>query len=201
VVKLSNEPSTDETRVNPRTRRVREVVLSAAVEVLLENGAHEVTASRVAERADVARTTIYRHWPDQRSLLLATIDTLTAPHRRLESVGSLEEDVRAVLAQLRTRITTHDVRSVFGALATHASHDDAFSDAQRRFVEQLIQPTHDALTAAQQRGALHEDVDCELEARLLAGPVLHQYLALHDTVTDALLDVVIRRWLAAQDCP
>lgn len=195
----SNEANTDADRVNPRTRRVRDAVLSAAVEVLVERGAHEVTAARVAEQADVARTTIYRHWPDQRSLLLATIDALTAPHRRTESVGRVEDDLRVALVQLRTRITTHDVRSVFGALANYAAHDEAFRDAQRRFVEQLTQPTRDVLHAAQERGALGVDVDCGLEARLLAGPILHQHLAWHDTVTDSVLDLVVTRWLAAHD--
>ncbi|MFW2334204.1 TetR/AcrR family transcriptional regulator [Ilumatobacter sp.] len=201
IVESSNEADTDADRVNPRTRRVREAVLSVAVEVLVEHGAHEVTAARIAEQADVARTTVYRHWPDQRSLLLATIDALTTPHRRTESVGSLAEDVRVALVQLRSRITTHDVRSVFGALATHAAHDEAFSDAQRRFIEQLTQPTRDVLNASQQRGALQADVDCDLEARLLTGPILHQHLAWHDTVTDSVLDLVVRRWLTTHDDP
>ena len=192
---MSNQSS--DARVNPRTRRVREVVLRAAIEVLIEHGAHEVTAARVAEQADVARTTIYRHWPDQRSLLLATVDALTAPHHPTESVGRLDDDVRSVLEQLRTRLTAHDVRSVFGALAAYSAGDEAFRDAQRSFIMQLTRPTRDVLATAQERGILRDDVDPELEATLLAGPVLHRHLALHETITDGFLDVVIRRWLAA----
>ena len=65
----------------------------------------------------MARTTVYRHWPDQGSLLLATIDALTAPHRTHQSSGELVDDVSSRLRSLRTRLEVRDVRSVFGALA------------------------------------------------------------------------------------
>lgn len=190
---------TGEARQNPRTRRVREVILSSAADVLLTRGAHEVTASRVAEEADVARTTVYRHWPDRRSLLLATIDALTTPHRPTTCSGSLVDDVVRVLTQLRTRLVTRDVRSVFGALAVHAELDEAFGDAQRRFVHQLTQPTVGVLEEAQRRGDLDVDVDCTFEATLLAGPILHEHLGRREEITDGFIDEIARRWLATHD--
>ncbi len=60
---MMRKSNADVDRVNPRTRRVRKLILDTATEVLLEQGAFDVTVYRVAERADVARTTIYRHWP------------------------------------------------------------------------------------------------------------------------------------------
>ena len=48
------QPEPDIVRVNPRTRRVRHAILDAAFDVLLTEGAECVTATRVAERADVA---------------------------------------------------------------------------------------------------------------------------------------------------
>lgn len=192
---MSTEAIADKVRVNPRTRRVRELILQTAIEVLIDRGAHEVTAARVAAQADVARTTIYRHWPDQRTLLLATIDALTAPHRPTATVGMLDIDLRTVLDMLRTRLVTHDVVSVFGALSAYAAQDTAFTEAQRRFVEQLTQPTLDVLTSAQDQGVLGADIDCQLEATLLAGPLLHQHLALHREITDELIDEVAQRWL------
>jgi len=193
---MSNESSIGAGRVNPRTRRVREAILSAAVEILVESGAQDVTAARVAEQADVARTTIYRHWPDQRALLLATIDALTSPHHQTPTVGRLETDVRTVLGLLRTRLITHDVASVFGALSAYAARDSAFSEGQRLFVQRLTKPTYDVLVAAQKMGALRIDVDCELEASLLAGALLHQHLLLHNDITDSFIDEITRRWLA-----
>ena len=88
---MEGEDEKGERSENPRTRRVRELMLSTAVALLLEGGANEVTAARVAERADVARTTVYRQWPDQLSLLLATIKSLTTSHRPISNPGPLSK--------------------------------------------------------------------------------------------------------------
>ena len=196
---MSGEMAAIEPRVNPRTRRVRQAILDAAVEVLLSRGAQHVTASRVAEQANVARTTIYRHWPDQPTLLLATIDSLTAPHSPAVSRGPLEVDLRADLHRLRTRLVTRDVRAVFAALALHAVDDSAFAAAQRRFVARLAQPMVDTLRAAQERGDLDASLDCEFEATVLTAPLLSEHLLGHNEIEDRLLDEVGSRWLAAHD--
>lgn len=193
---MESEATAAARRENPRTRRVRQLVLETAVEVLLERGADEVTAVNVAEEADVARTTIYRHWPDQRSLLLATIEQLTTAHHTHATDGPLADDVRSALEALRLRLVTREVRSVFGALAGRAPQDDTFGDAQRLFISQLTQPMVDVLEAAAGRGELEADVDGGSEAALLVGPLLHRYLVLVDEIPDELIDEVVRRWLA-----
>lgn len=193
---MSSQPSGGEPRLNPRTRRVRQVILDAAIEVLLGEGPREVTATRVAAHADVARTTVYRHWPDHSSLLLSAIDAVAAPHHAAPNTGPLEDDLRAALENLRTRIVTREARSVFGALAAYAERDEAFADAQRRFVQHLTDPIASVLEAAQERGELVAGLDCCFEATLLAGPILHHYLVLRAQVTDSELDEIARRWLA-----
>ena len=192
-------PDPANVRMNPRTRRVRQVILDAAVEVLLTDGAEQVTATRVATRADVARTTIYRQWPDQASLLLATIDALASPHHPPADVGELDLDLRSSLEGLRTRLVVRETRLVFGALASHSHHDEGFAAAQRRFVEQLVWPVTAVLEAARERGEVGRDMDCQLEAMLFAGPVLHHHLMLHADVTDELIEAVVARWLVVND--
>ncbi len=199
VSQVVEQPEPDIVRVNPRTRRVRHAILDAAFDVLLTEGAECVTATRVAERADVARTTIYRHWPDQASLLLATIDTVTSPHHPSPDLGVLDRDLRSALENLRTRLVVHETRAVFGALASHAHHDQAFAAAQRRFVEQLVQPVAALLEAARTRGDVRAGMDCQLEAMLLAGPIVHHHLMLHADIPDELIDDVVGRWLAVHD--
>lgn len=194
---MEDSTASSTSRENPRTRRVRELVLKTAVEVLVEQGAADVTAAIVADRADVARTTIYRHWPDQRSLLLATLELMTVPHHVDPATGPLQRDVRHSLELLRTRLVARPVRSIFGALAAHSTQDDAFRDGQHLFVQQLTRPTVTILEAAQLRGELPSTIDCTFEATMLTGPLLHQHLALAGDISDELIDQVARRWLAA----
>ncbi|MEM7337442.1 MAG: TetR/AcrR family transcriptional regulator [Actinomycetota bacterium] len=190
-------PSTGEPKQNPRTTRVRQVVLDAAIELLLNCGAGEVTATRVADETGVARTTIYRHWPDQPSLLLATIEALVAPHSATLDSGDLRADLTTTLTRLRTRLETRQVRPVFSALVDHASRDDAFVAAQRRFVEGLTQPTIDVLEAGHRRGDLHSAVDVAEAAARLTGPLFHQHLLMLTAITDELIADVVAQFMTS----
>src|SRR5271154_5025050 len=60
---------------DPRVERSRMVVLRAAVEELADVGYGAFTIESVAARARVAKSTIYRHWPDKLSLLADAVET------------------------------------------------------------------------------------------------------------------------------
>lgn len=184
-------------RQNPRTSRVRQVILDAAVELLLDRGAGEVTANRVAEVTGVARTTIYRHWPEPSDLLLDVIDILVAPHYSSPSTGDLHADLVTALTNLRIRLTTRKVRPVFAALVDRASRDEAFVAAQRRFMQGLVQPMVDVLETAQTEGLLPDEVDCDTAAAILTGPIFHQHLLMQKIITDKLINDIVTQFVAA----
>ena len=189
-----SERTEQERRENPRTARVRQVILDAAVELLVERGAHEVTANRIAEETGVARTTIYRQWPDQASLLLATIDTVIAPSFDPSTTGDITIDLRQSLTNLRQRLKVRPIRPIFAALVTLASRDDDMVEAQRRFVAGLVQPTTHVLEAACERGALPSDLDCAAATVSLAGPLLHQSLIMRQPIDDDLIDLLMAQF-------
>ncbi|MCH8983422.1 MAG: TetR/AcrR family transcriptional regulator, partial [Acidobacteria bacterium] len=144
-------PSTDE---NPRTTRIRDIVLQAVIELLVAEGAGAVTALRVSKHAGVARSTIYQHWPDQNNLLLDAIDRIMIPDVPTSITNNLEEDLTTALANLRRRMTKQPFRALFATLLDHANRDKAFVAPQRRFVNGVLQPIREILTAATQRGDL-----------------------------------------------
>src|SRR5262245_58993441 len=65
-------------RVDPRIERSRELVLRAAIEELGAAGYGGLSIESVAARAGVAKSTIYRHWPDRVSLIA---DAFEAAHQ------------------------------------------------------------------------------------------------------------------------
>lgn len=177
------------------------MILDAAIELLLRGGPQEVTATRVAKETGVARTTIYRQWPDQPSLLLATIDALVSPHHPAPSSGDLRTDLTTALTNLRTRLVTRQVRPVFAALVDYAARDKAFSTAQRRFVEGMIQPTVDVLHDAQRRGELPATLDCSVTATTLTGPLFLQFLLMQDAIEDGLITEVTSQFIRSHQIP
>lgn len=184
-------------RENPRTTRVRQVILEAAVDLLIHHGAGEVTASAIARETGVARTTIYRHWPEQSRLLLDTIDALVAPHGSTTVSGDLEADLTTALTNLRTRMAQHPFREVFAALLDHANRDRTFVAAQHRFVDGVLQPVIDVLTTAVDRGDLPSSVDTDQACAVLAGPLFHQHVMVRAGIDDRLISDTVRQFLAA----
>ena len=183
-------------RENPRSTRVRQVILDAAVNLLVERGAGEVTASRVSQETGVARTTIYRHWPDQSSLLLDTVDTVVLPHAPTTITDDLEADLIMALTNLRARMTKRPFRQLFAALLTYANQDQTFAAAQQRFVNGVLQQIHDILTAAVIRNELSSSVDVDEACATLAGPLFHQHVMLRERITDDLITSTVKRFLA-----
>lgn len=182
--------------LNPRTRRVRREILDAAIALLLDHGANEVTAARIASETGVARTTIYRQWPDQPSLLLATIEELVVPHAEGPDSGDLRADLHEVLIHLRYRLVGRKVRTVMAALIGQVATDPAFLDAQRRFVAGLVTPTVDVLERAVQRGELPPTFDCLTAATVVTSPLLGQYLLAVDDISDELIDQAVAQFVA-----
>ena len=180
---------------NPRTTRIRDIVLPAVIELLLAEGAGAVTALRVSEHAGVARSTIYQHWPDQHTLLLDAIDRITAPHVPTSISDNLEDDLTTALFSLRKRITTQPFRPLFAALLDHANRDRAFVAAQRRFVNGVLQPIRDVLTASAQRGDLPPTIDVNDAAIQLAAPIFTRHVMLRTTTSDELITNTTKHFL------
>ena len=180
---------------NPRTTRVRQVILDAAANLLVEHGAGEVTASRIAQETGVARTTIYRHWPDHSHLLLDTIDSLVAPHSTTTFTDDLEADLVTSLSNLRARMTRHPFRQIFAALLGQANQDRSFVAAQQHFVNGVLQPINDILTAAVNREDLPSSVDISQACAALAGPLFHQHVMLRKSIDDRLITGTVHQFL------
>ena len=60
---------------DPRVERSRQVILAAALGELGEAGYGAFTIESVAARAGVAKSTIYRHWPDKITLIADAFET------------------------------------------------------------------------------------------------------------------------------
>lgn len=81
-----------EKAVNPRTRRVRDALMEAAIELVSERPVSELSLTEIAERAGVSRPTVYKQFNDTPSLVAAAAESL------MEAVFS---DIDARVAHLQ----------------------------------------------------------------------------------------------------
>ena len=180
---------------NPRTTRVCKIILDAAAELLVHEGASAVTAVRVAEQTGVARTTIYRHFENPSGLLLAAIDQVVTPHIPTQITEDVEEDLITALSNLGMRMEKNPFRLVFTALLDQANQDEGALAAQRRFVNGVLQPIRDILAAAIQRGDLPSTVHVETASAQLAGPLFLQHVMLRTIISEPLISETVTQFL------
>src|SRR5207247_8549038 len=96
---------------NRHNRTADDAVLDAVRDCVLAVGVRRTTLTDVARRAGVSRMTLYRRWPDVRSLVgdLMTREwiAVAARARQDDLVDSLVEGVRALRAHPLSREIAH----------------------------------------------------------------------------------------------
>ena len=174
---------------------MRDAVLSAVAELILSEGAGAVTALRVSQQADVARSTIYDHWPTPEALVLDAIDMVTGPQESTVTTGDLEADLLEGLHYLRDRLERRPFRIWFATLLDHANREEDFAAAQIRFVTGVLRPVSEIISAAQDHGELTDDIDAAETAMQLAAPILSLHVLLRTTATDEQIAQTITQFL------
>ncbi|MGZ5440583.1 MAG: helix-turn-helix domain-containing protein [Thermoanaerobaculia bacterium] len=99
-------------RGRPRREGADEEILAVARNVLSEGGYGALTIDAVAERAGVAKTTVYRRWPSKGALIAALIP---APGTYADA-SALLLDVQTLLAPLAAASDDAEVLGVIRAI-------------------------------------------------------------------------------------
>ncbi|MBL8742456.1 MAG: TetR/AcrR family transcriptional regulator [Myxococcales bacterium] len=170
-------------------------VLEATVEEIAFSGYAALTLERVAARAGVNRTTIFRRWPTKKDLVLATMKRMTEQVRFDWDYGSLRADLAELIA-----VAT---RTVFapGMVGMHKMMVEAREDQELGELARCIRDEkHDAafalLTRAEKRGEFRKDLDKELFLESLMGMLFAKIVFRHETITPEftrqLLDYVMK---------
>lgn len=184
--------SSASTAGRPRSAEAQRAVLDAAREVFEERGYTAATIDAVAARSGVAKTTIYRWWPNRASLL---VEVLAEVHTAAVPLPAAGEPGRAIVGELRDAAGAANglTGRLLTALLGEAQHDPEVS---AELLEGLFHPrrasTARAIRRAQESGTLRPDVPPDIAADLLFGPLFYRMLVRHGPVTKAFMMQVFR---------
>ncbi len=181
--------------VDPRTVRTRERVLAATVELVGEIGFGRVTMGGVAARAEVARSTLYRHWTDLPELLDDALRTHVLRSVDPDS-GDLRLDLLTLLRAAAGFLGDRDLRATFLAMLAEAQLDPALAAMHARAEHARRVRAVAVLERAKQRGELATDVDVEVLLDDLVAPVFHRTMMRGLDLDEAFLTWHVERTLA-----
>ncbi|MFB6891585.1 TetR/AcrR family transcriptional regulator [Kitasatospora sp. NPDC056327] len=174
-------PGTVRRRPGGRAARVREAVLTAALDLLAEEGLARLTVARVAARAGVNETTVYRRWGSREKLVLDAMLAGSDEGIPVPDTGAVRTDLADFARSLARYLATPTGRAVARAAAL-GSEDPGLADAWQAFWHSRLDQAGTIVTRAVERGELPPDTDAALALELLCAPLQTRALLGHRPV-------------------
>lgn len=181
--------------VDPRIERSRQVILHAALAELGEAGYGAFTIESVAARAAVAKSTIYRHWPDRVALIADAFETFHV--QAVPPVAGLtaRESLRRLLGHVAEVVVDSLFSSCIPALIEGADRDPRLREFRHRYSALRRQSLTGLISQGMASGEFRADLDPELAAQALLGPIFYQRLMTSEPFDPArvgdLIDLVL----------
>ncbi|MGD2059269.1 MAG: TetR/AcrR family transcriptional regulator [Acidimicrobiia bacterium] len=178
-----------------RGEAARQHIVSATRELLLDGGLDAFNVEAVASVSGAARSTIYRHWPEPRDLL---VEALTAMGRELDvpDTGSLHTDLVESLAQVRPILNDPRTRRLMLDVTRAAATDPEIERIRQTANRERRQPIQIILQRAIARGEIDPEIDLTLATHLIEGPLLSATVMQNRPVPDEdateLIDRIVK---------
>jgi AcrR family transcriptional regulator len=176
--------------------RSRAAVVGTTLDLLAERGIAGTTIEAVAERSGVAKTTIYRQWDSQVSLVLDAFESVRQPATDPDT-GTLRGDLIDLLTGFAQALSHGPAPGLMFSLIDAAERDPVFAAVHRR----LAQDRHAVILAVVDRGIRRGELPAGTEPfevlDLLAGPVFYRRTVSMGGVDAAFAVRVVDRVLAA----
>lgn len=164
-----------------------------------EVGYAKLAVEAIAARAGVGKQTIYRWWPDKGAVVLDAYLTLVRADEGVSfpSSDDLEADLRLVLRSMVDSLADPAFEGRYRALLTAIQDDHQLSAALLdRLLTPWLEATKERMRAAQHAGQIG-DVDLDVAAELLYGPVYYRWLLRTGPISRAYADAVVAMTLRA----
>jgi AcrR family transcriptional regulator len=177
----------------PRDPEADRAILEATIELLSEDGFDGLSIEAVAARAGVGKTTVYRRWPSKIPLVVDVISHLKMPASVVIPDGMSTRDalVRFLSAIVRTHGSEPRDRILAGLVGA-MSRDAELADALRAgLVSSRRNVVFGLIERGIARGEIRPDVDVEVVADLLGGPIVMRTLITGMPVTPRLVRQIV----------
>jgi AcrR family transcriptional regulator len=159
----------------PRDAALHQAILDAAYAILVETGLKHFSIEAVATRAGVARTTVYRWWPDKTVLMNESFLRAFQPSVSFTRTDSPRDDFRALLASLAKTLSGPNGRIAASVVAQAQSEPRT----QQLFLKNFSQPLRRHSAALLRAGIRQQQFRADLKvARVLDAAVGAVYLRL-----------------------
>jgi AcrR family transcriptional regulator len=167
---------------DPRIERSRRAILEAALEELGEVGYGAFAIESVAGRAGVAKSTLYRHWPDKLALVSAAFETFHAQAGPDLQGADARERVERIVQHVAALVSDSVFSRCIPALIDGAERDRALRKFHQQFQRHARLPLVAAIAAGISERQFAAHLDAERAAQALLGVIFYARLMSGESV-------------------
>jgi AcrR family transcriptional regulator len=182
----------EEVRRRPggRSARVREAVIQAALEAMVERGAGNVTIGDIARRADVQASSIRRRWGTAESVMLDAMLTHIQEQFPLPDTGSARGDLVA-FARLVAGFQALPIGVALTRTMAVSDDNTDLADSRMQFWLNRYHLAKVIVDRAIERGELPAGTSAQLVLEMLVSPLYFRALLLRQPIDELLIGQVV----------
>ncbi|MCW7547729.1 TetR/AcrR family transcriptional regulator [Photorhabdus sp. APURE] len=186
-----NERRTALRRGRPRDNDTTKTVLSAAL-VLAESGSiADITINHIALYSGIAKSTIYRRWPNVSAVLMDAffddIEPLIIYDKQMPVIESMRVTIKKLIEVLQSKRGL-----LFRYLLGSAQYD---AEVREVFVQRWLEPRRQLgkqiILHAIERGEISSNADSGLLLDCIFGAIYYKYMVSFSPITPEFVDKVI----------
>jgi AcrR family transcriptional regulator len=177
----------------PRGAGATSSILSAALELGEEVGFDALTIEGIADRTGVAKTTIYRRWPNVSALVMDAFLSEVTRAAPIRERATARESFSASM-KLLARAYRGQQGKIMQPLLGRAQVDERLREAVKtRWVEPRRQIAREIVRRGIANGELRPGLDPDVVLDALYGSIYHRLLVPYNNaaISDAYIDAVI----------
>ena len=182
----------------PRSEKLHEGMLKAALDLVLEVGFRGVSVEGIAARTGVGKTTVYRRWPNKAAVVMEAFVGMLGPASRFPERESATESLR-----LQMQITAKAFRGRLGALVRALLAEAQFDrELAKAFHEKWTLPrrklVHQVLERAAKQGEIRKSLDLEAAIDAFYGPIYYRLLMGPAQISESYVDSIFHQAMDGQ---
>jgi AcrR family transcriptional regulator len=175
-------------RPGGRTARTRTSVLAAAVAELTEHGYAGASVERIAERAGIAKTTIYRRWGGLAGLLGELMTGYAAQEIPVPEEGDLGADFRELSRAVMAALADPAIGAAFASIVAAAAQDPAARRMLSWYIGRRAAIMSTIVDRAASRGEVPAGTDAAEAIQALTAQLYYRLFVLGEPPSRAIAD-------------
>jgi AcrR family transcriptional regulator len=185
---ILNEKAPGTLRPGGRTARTRAAVLAAVIAELTEHGYAGASVERVAARAGIAKTTIYRRWGGINGLLADLMAGYAAQEIPVPDQGDLGSDLQALSRAVVAAVADPAIGAAFASIVAAAVQDPAARGMLYRFTAGRADIMSIVMDRAAHRGEVPAATDAAEVIQTVTAQLYYRLFVVGEPASQAVAD-------------